>query len=108
MAPKNKFTRDEMVGAALRVVRVDALAKTNAPGCRHRKRYQDVEELLRAGIDVYTTVNVQHLEGLNDKIASVTAVAPSERIPDRVFDAADSVEVVDLEPADLIKRLRSG
>ncbi len=81
---------------------------TNAPGCRHRKRYQDVEELLRAGIDVYTTVNVQHLEGLNDRIAAVTAVAPSERVPDRIFDAADSVEIVDVEPTELIERLRAG
>ena len=109
---RNVALREFDLDAALKrrpqVVLVDELAHTNAPGCRHRKRYQDVEELLRAGIDVYTTVNVQHLEGLNDKIASVTAVAPSERIPDRVFDAADSVEVVDLEPADLIKRLRSG
>ena len=107
---RNVALREFDLDAALKrrpqVVLVDELAHTNAPGCRHRKRYQDVEELLRAGIDVYTTVNVQHLEGLNDKIASVTAVAPSERIPDRVFDAADSVEVVDLEPADLIKRLR--
>lgn len=109
---RNVALREFDLDAALKrrpqVVLIDELAHTNAPGCRHRKRYQDVEELLRAGIDVYTTVNVQHLEGLNDKIASVTAVAPSERIPDRVFDAADSVEVVDLEPADLIKRLRSG
>lgn len=103
-----EFDLDATLKRRPQVVLVDELAHTNAPGCRHRKRYQDVEELLRAGIDVYTTVNVQHLEGLNDKIASVTAVAPSERIPDRVFDAADSVEVVDLEPADLIKRLRSG
>ena len=90
------------------VALVDELAHTNAPGCRHRKRYQDVEELLRAGIDVYTTVNVQHLEGLNDKIAAVTAVSVAERIPDRVFDGADSVELVDLEPADLIARLEAG
>lgn len=103
-----EFDLDGVLARAPEVVLVDELAHTNAPGCRHRKRYQDVEELLRAGIDVYTTVNVQHLEGLNDKIAAVTAVAPAERIPDRIFDAADSVEIVDLEPAELIERLRTG
>ena len=62
---------------------VDELAHSNAAGCRHAKRYQDVEELLRAGIDVYTTVNVQHLESLNDLVASITHIAVSERLPDR-------------------------
>ena len=99
---------DALLARHPQVALVDELAHTNAPGCRHRKRYQDVEELLRAGIDVYTTVNVQHLEGLNDKIAAVTAVSVAERIPDRVFDGADSVELVDLEPADLIARLEAG
>ena len=103
-----EFDLDGALARRPQIVLVDELAHSNAPGCRHRKRYQDVEELLRAGIDVYTTVNVQHLEGLNDKIAAITAVAPSERIPDRIFDAADSVELVDLEPADLIERLRAG
>lgn len=103
-----EFDLDAALARRPQIVLVDELAHSNAPGCRHRKRYQDVEELLRAGIDVYTTVNVQHLEGLNDKIAAVTAVAPSERIPDRIFDAADSVEIVDVEPADLIERLRAG
>ena len=87
---------------------VDELAHTNAPGCRHRKRYQDVEELLRAGINVFTTVNVQHLEGLNDKIAAITHVSVAERIPDRIFDQAASVELVDIEPDDLIERLEAG
>lgn len=99
---------DGLLARRPQVALVDELAHTNAPGCRHRKRYQDVEELLRAGIDVYTTVNVQHLEGLNDKIAAVTAVSVAERIPDRVFDGAESVELVDLEPADLIARLEAG
>ncbi len=103
-----EFDLDGALTRRPQIVLVDELAHSNAPGCRHRKRYQDVEELLRAGIDVYTTVNVQHLEGLNDKIAAITAVAPSERIPDRIFDAADSVELVDLEPADLIERLQAG
>ncbi|MEC4176287.1 sensor histidine kinase KdpD [Adlercreutzia sp. R7] len=99
---------DGLLARRPQIALVDELAHTNAPGCRHRKRYQDVEELLRSGIDVYTTVNVQHLEGLNDKIAAITAVAPAERIPDRIFDAADSVELVDLEPTDLIARLEAG
>lgn len=67
-----------------------------------------MEELLRAGIDVYTTVNVQHLESLNDLVASITGVSVSERIPDRIFDSADQVELVDIEPADLIIRLQAG
>ncbi len=103
-----EFDLDGALARKPQVVIVDELAHTNAPGCRHRKRYQDVEELLRAGIDVYTTVNVQHLEGVNDRVAAVTSVAVAERVPDRLFDAADSVELVDLEPAELIARLRAG
>ncbi|MBS5145835.1 MAG: sensor histidine kinase KdpD [Butyricicoccus pullicaecorum] len=90
------------------ILLVDELAHSNAAGCRHSKRYQDVEELLRAGISVYTTVNVQHLESLNDLVASITHIAVSERIPDSVFDSADQVELVDIEPDDLILRLKSG
>lgn len=90
------------------LILVDELAHTNAPGCRHTKRYQDVEELLKAGIDVYTTVNVQHLESLNDRVASITGVLVRERIPDRVFDGADQVELVDIEPQELIERLNMG
>ena len=90
------------------ILLVDELAHSNAAGCRHSKRYQDVEELLRAGINVYTTVNVQHLESLNDLVASITHIAVSERIPDSVFDSADQVELVDIEPDDLILRLQSG
>ena len=87
---------------------VDELAHSNAPGSRHEKRWQDVEELLNAGIDVYTTLNVQHLESLNDVVASITGISVSERVPDNVFDSAYQVEVVDLEPADLLERLREG
>lgn len=90
------------------ILLVDELAHSNAAGCRHSKRYQDVEELLRAGISVYTTVNVQHLESLNDLVASITHIAVSERIPDSIFDSADQVELVDIEPDDLILRLQSG
>ena len=80
------------------LILVDELAHTNAPGCRNEKRYQDVKELLRAGIDVYTTVNIQHLESLNDLVGSITQVEVRERIPDVVFDHADQVEVIDIEP----------
>lgn len=90
------------------LILVDELAHSNAQGCRHTKRYQDIEELLRAGIDVYTTVNVQHLESLNDLVSSITGVTVSERVPDRVFDSADQVELVDIEPEDLVHRLQAG
>ncbi|MEG1683663.1 MAG: sensor histidine kinase KdpD [Oscillospiraceae bacterium] len=91
-----------------RLLLVDELAHTNSAGCRHRKRYQDIEELLTAGIDVYTTVNVQHLESLNDLVASITGITVRERVPDSVFDTAGQVEVVDIEPDDLMERLSRG
>lgn len=90
------------------LVLADELAHTNAPGSRNAKRYQDVEELLRAGISVYTTVNVQHIESLNDMVESVTGISVRERIPDSVFDRADQVDIVDIEPQELIDRLKSG
>src|SRR5262249_37383477 len=89
------------------LVLVDELAHTNAPGSRHPKRYLDVEELLAAGIDVYTTVNIQHLESLNDVVAQITRVRVRETVPDRIVDAAE-VEVIDLTPDDLMQRLREG
>lgn len=104
----NEFDLDAALKRHPQLLLVDELAHSNAAGCRHAKRYQDVEELLRAGIDVYTTVNVQHLESLNDLVASITQVAVSERIPDSVFDSADQVELVDIEPDDLILRLQTG
>ena len=76
--------------------------------CRHTKRYQDIQELLNAGIDVYTTVNVQHIESLNDTVASITGIMVHERIPDSVFDNANQVELVDIEPQELIDRLHAG
>ena len=103
-----EFDLDAAIMRAPQLILVDELAHTNAPGCRHAKRYQDVEELLRAGIDVYTTVNVQHIESLNDMVASITGVIVNERIPDRVFDDADQVELVDIEPEDLLERLKAG
>ena len=90
------------------IVLVDELAHTNAEGCRHRKRYMDVQELLRNGVDVWTTVNVQHIESLNDLVSSITGVAVNERVPDVIFDSAAQVEVIDLEPEDLLTRLRQG
>ena len=103
-----EFDLDAALKRHPQIMLVDELAHSNAAGCRHTKRYQDVEELLRAGINVYTTINVQHLESLNDLVASITQVAVSERIPDYVFDSADQVELVDIEPDDLILRLQSG
>src|SRR5262245_37180923 len=90
------------------LVLVDELAHTNAPGSRHPKRFQDAEELLDAGIDVYTTVNIQHLESLNDVVAQITGVRVRETVPDRILDRADEVKLIDLSPEELIQRLREG
>jgi two-component system, OmpR family, sensor histidine kinase KdpD len=87
---------------------VDELAHTNAPGSRHPKRYLDVEELLAAGIDVYATLNIQHVESLNDVVAKITGVRVRETVPDSIIDRADEVEVVDLTPEDLAQRLQEG
>lgn len=87
---------------------VDELAHTNAPGSRHPKRYMDVEELITAGIDVYTTLNVQHIESLNDVIARITRIRVRETVPDSIIDKADDIELIDLTPEDLIQRLRDG
>ena len=103
-----EFDLDSALQRRPQLILVDELAHSNAPGCRHTKRYQDIEELLRAGINVYTTVNVQHLESLNDLVSSITGVVVNERIPDFVFDLASQVELVDIEPDDLVKRLRAG
>ncbi len=89
------------------LVLVDELAHSNAPGSRHPKRYQDVEELLVAGIDVYSTINIQHLESLNDVVASFTRVRVRETVPDRVLEAAE-IEIVDIPPDELIERLKDG
>lgn len=103
-----EFDIDAAMARKPQLLLVDELAHTNAEGSRHAKRYQDIEELMRAGIDVYTTVNVQHMESLNDMVASITEVFVRERIPDSVFDNADQVELVDIEPQDLIDRLNAG
>lgn len=103
-----EFNIDAALKRRPEIILVDELAHTNAEGCRHKKRYQDIEELLNAGIDVYTTVNVQHLESLNDMIAGITGVIVKERIPDFVFDKAEQVELVDIEPEELLTRLKMG
>lgn len=90
------------------LVLVDELAHTNAPGSRHLKRYQDVEEILNAGIDVYTTLNVQHLESLNEIILIIQGIRVRETIPDTVFESADEIKLVDLPSEELIKRLKEG
>ncbi|MDZ5461546.1 two-component system sensor histidine kinase KdbD, partial [Azohydromonas lata] len=90
------------------LVLVDELAHSNVPGSRHPKRWQDVEELLAAGVDVWTTVNVQHLETLNDVVGGITGVRVWETVPDRVFDEADEVVIVDLPAEDLLQRLKDG
>jgi two-component system, OmpR family, sensor histidine kinase KdpD len=99
---------DAIIARRPQIVLVDELAHTNAPGSRHPKRCLDVEELLNRGINVYTTVNIQHIESLNDVVAQITGVRVRETVPDRVFDRADSVELVDLTPDDLIQRLKEG
>src|SRR6266850_6444112 len=90
------------------LVLVDELAHTNAPGSRHPKRYLDVEELIGAGVDVFTTLNIQHVDSLNDVIARITHVRVRETVPDSVFDRADEVKLIDLSPEELIQRLREG
>jgi two-component system, OmpR family, sensor histidine kinase KdpD len=99
---------DAIIARHPQIVLVDELAHTNAPGSRHPKRYLDVEELLGHGIDVYTTVNIQHIESLNDVVAQITHVRVRETVPDSVFDRADAIELVDLTPDDLIQRLKEG
>src|SRR6476619_4744211 len=99
---------DAILDRRPQIVLVDELAHTNASGSRHPKRYLDVEEILGRGIDVYTTVNIQHIESLNDVVAQITHVRVRETVPDAVFDRADAVELVDLTPDDLIQRLKEG
>ena len=103
-----EFDLDAALQRRPAIILVDELAHTNAPGCRHAKRWQDVVELLDAGIDVYTTVNVQHVESLNDVVAKITGVVMRETVPDSVFEQADEVELIDLPPDDLLQRFREG
>jgi two-component system, OmpR family, sensor histidine kinase KdpD len=99
---------DAILARRPQLVLVDEFAHTNVPGSRHPKRFHDVEELLAAGIDVYTTVNIQHLESLNDAAAQITGIRVRETIPDRLLDAAAEIELVDLSPEELLQRLREG
>jgi two-component system sensor histidine kinase KdpD len=103
-----EFDLDAALTRRPTVILIDELAHTNAPGLRHAKRWQDVQELLKAGITVYTTVNVQHLESLNDVVAQITGVRVRETVPDSVLERADDVELIDLPPDDLLQRLKDG
>lgn len=103
-----EFDLDEALRRKPKLILVDELAHTNVEGSRNRKRYQDVEELLKAGIDVFTTVNVQHLESLNNVVEDVTKVTVRETVPDYIFDRADMVKVIDIEPEELLYRLKEG
>ncbi len=103
-----EFDLDAALARRPTLILVDELAHTNAPGSRHAKRWQDVQELLDTGINVYTTLNVQHLESLNDVVAQITTVRVRETIPDSVLEQADEVELVDLPPEELLQRLKEG
>ena len=104
----NEFDIDAALARRPGLILVDELAHTNIPGSRHPKRYLDVEELLNAGIDVYTTVNIQHIESLNDVVAQITRVRVRETVPDAILDRAEAIELVDLTPDDLIQRMKEG
>jgi len=103
-----EFDVDAALSRRPELLLVDELAHTNAEGSRHAKRWQDVEELLAAGINVWTTLNVQHIESLNDVIGQVTGITVRETVPDRVFDSADDLELVDVSPEELLARLQAG
>lgn len=103
-----EFDLDQALERHPQLILVDELAHTNAPTSRHKKRYSDIEELLRAGIDVYTTVNVQHIESLHDVVESITKIKVNERIPDYIFNDADDVKLIDVDINDLIDRLKQG
>lgn len=104
----SEFDVDAAIARRPKLILVDELAHTNAPESKHQKRWQDIEDLLHAGISVYTAVNVQHLESLNDVVAQITGVAVKETVPDAFFERADEIEVVDIPPEELIQRLSEG
>ncbi len=103
-----EFDLEAALARRPQILLVDELAHSNAEGLTHSKRWRDIEDLLAAGIDVYTTLNVQHLESLNDVVAQVTTIPVRETVPDHVFEQADEIELVDIPPDDLIERLREG
>ena len=104
----SEFDLDAALARHPQVLLLDELAHSNAPGSRHPKRWQDVEELLDAGIDVWTTLNVQHLESLNDVVSGIVGIKVRETVPDHIFDAADEVVMVDISPDELLRRLKEG
>jgi two-component system, OmpR family, sensor histidine kinase KdpD len=118
LIPRNKYeykstTVEEMdldtiINRKPKIIIVDELAHTNAPGSRHSKRYQDVQEILENGINVYTTLNVQHLESRSETVAQITGIIVRETVPDEIFETADEVELVDLPPEELLQRLSEG
>ncbi len=103
-----EFDLDEALRRKPELILVDELAHTNAEGGRNKKRYQDIEELLNAGINVYTTVNVQHMESLNDVVENITKIRVKETVPDYIFDRADKIKLVDVEPEELLRRFEAG
>ena len=106
--PVQEMDLDAIIARKPKIVLVDELAHTNAPGSRHTKRYQDVQEILENGINVYTTLNVQHLESRSETVAQITGIIVRETLPDEIFENADEVEVVDLSPDELLQRLSEG
>src|SRR5947209_17598583 len=103
-----EFDLDAALARHPRLILVDELAHTNAEGSRHAKRWQDVQELLGAGVPVWTTLNVQHVESLNDVIAQITGVIVRETLPDSVLEQTDDIELIDITPEELIDRLKEG
>jgi two-component system sensor histidine kinase KdpD len=103
-----EFNLDGALFRKPRIILVDEMAHSNAVGSKHEKRYQDIEELLAAGVDVYTTVNAQQIESLNQMVTETLKVPYGEKIPDFIFDCAERVELIDLEPEELIRRYREG
>ena len=103
-----EFDLERALARRPKVLLLDELAHTNAEGCRHRKRWQDVLELLECGIAVHTTLNIQHVESLNDVVAQVTFVRVRETVPDSILERADEIELCDLPPDELVARLREG
>jgi len=103
-----EFDLDAALKRAPALILMDEMAHTNAPGLKHSKRWQDIREILDRGIDVYTTLNVQHIESLNDIVAQITGIHVRETVPDSVFESADAIELIDLPPDDLLKRLQEG
>jgi len=104
----NEMDTEAIIERRPQLALIDELAHTNIPGSLREKRYQDVEEILKAGIDVFSTLNIQHIESLNDLVARITGVVVRERVPDRVLEAADEIVVVDVTPETLEERLLEG